>query len=298
MMNRLEKIETTLITFGHENALDVFEGAYTETDGGIVIPEHRIRLADYSSEGTLRVNLGTHRAITPLEFLASTFEELERPNGLLKAADTKDILYTWGTDGPQHAYARRLLYPFNEAGRAFAHPADESVRYVRLGIEISWDCDADETFEIEDQITGRLEAAGADIYQAATQDEIQSQLVAELERRDLKQVDTRAGRQPIVLKMGNVVLGSIPDEEDWIMQQGFASTASYESFAAQQLDEPYYDKLTPGAPDLDGFVGATVLVPYDLELLKTTKLAFIKNPSTGALAGGDFGDGQLMSGSK
>ncbi|MFZ1483727.1 MAG: hypothetical protein WAS36_01810 [Candidatus Saccharimonadales bacterium] len=278
-MSNISPEHTSGILLGSnaEHTLDLFQNAYEANDGSIIVPEIRVQLDGYSSPGTIRVNLATHRPISPLELLGSRFDELSARGDLLEPAEKRDLLTTFGPKGPEHAYARNLLFPFNEPGFEFRTPQNTAGNYVRFGLDIEWDDSSPVEVEVGLRIETELIAAGKNISDPAVIDDLIARTQREIAQLNLPFVDRRAGEQPILLKMGNFVLGSLPDQEGWTMQQGYANLAQYENFGGYNVVGAYYDKLTDGAPDLPGFIGATVLVPYDINLLRSTRLGFVES---------------------
>lgn len=86
-------------------------------------------------------------------------------------------------------------------------------------------------------------------------------------------VDSRIGKLPIAIKIGRVILMAMPDQETLIMQQGYKEYTLYEKFIL--FGKTDYFTAEPDAPEPAGYVGAEVILPLDLDLLKSTQLLFL-----------------------
>lgn len=261
--------ETGVIRIENGVPLNLFEGARTTATGEITIPSRRIALADFASRATVDVILNVVSPPDPEETLLAA-ELLATGQPL----DPRDLFFS-----PKgEAYAIRNLYPFKNLlnGEHQDQPMPTGQKLAKLAIRIAWDDDG----PLLDAIENSGEKA---LQKFVGQDK--ERIKTLLERpNDAAYVDTRAVRQPIMLRVGTDIALAVPDRESWVLQQGYTAVATYEHFGIVGGDA-YYDKLTPGAPDVSNVVGGTLLVPHNLETLANTQLVFILPEAVRELSG-------------
>ncbi len=267
-IDRHHETEITLLDTGV--AINLFEKAQVLESGKIIVPERRIALADYSSGATIKVYL---EPIVRLEPYESGYDNEIAATG--QPPHQRQLRFS--TSGK--VYAIRNIYPFedNSTPDARVGQALPEAQLASLAIRVSWD-DDQELLDDPEAFVGDSPAVFYDPdfgKRTPLLTSYQERLHA-LIRGDARPVlvDPRAEYQPIVLSAGNKTAVAIPNYEDWVMQQGYASSALYDAFGVVGGDV-YYDKLTPDTPDIIGFIGGTILVPYDLEVVKEIRLTFV-----------------------
>lgn len=147
-----------------------------------------------------------------------------------------------------HEYTVEQIFPFNPPELPVdQRPADilDSKLTGRLELMIKWDHDP---YEFDNR--GRFKNPET--------------------RQD---VDPRIETLPIAIKIGRVILMALPDVEVSVLQQGLQEYTSYEHFIL--YGKTNYFTAEPDAPEPRGYVGAEVIVPMNIELLKSARLLFL-----------------------
>jgi hypothetical protein len=218
--------------------------AHIDTESDALLCKQRISLKDWATSGTLTLR------VQPDHSSLYGYSKIGHEPGLFFTLDDNQL---------PHKYTVAQIFPFNPA----AMPVDQRPADIldwkstgRLVLDIRWG--HDDPYENYDDEDGPIDIENS------------------------QEVDGRIGELPIAIKIGRVVLMAIPDREALILQQGYRESTSYEKFVLYGKTD--YFIAEPNAPDPWGYMGAEVIVPMDLERLKSAQLLFLNTQLTPMLS--------------
>lgn len=260
--------ESTAVETSYGELINLFSGAIRHETGEIFIPPVRIMLPGFESPATVSTQLLRTR-----QFDTGNYEgHDEKIIAQLASESPHECSIVYNRRGD--AYAIRNIYPF---GSNWADEDSRPIRFSRVDISIEFDNDGALSSEEYDALLKEIEEFEEERLNNPTRER-------QLSFNDtLFPVNTpldysRLKNLLLTVRAGDTLAVAPFNQEDYTLDQSL-DILSFNQFGVVGNEGRYYEKLTPGAPDPLGFFGGSLLVPLDIDALRTIKIAFISRDS-------------------